>query len=233
MISYRRSNVIRSTLLNRADIEQLARIFLEEFSNSTMGDSVEFSSTRGSATIKEVDLTKLISQLEGNDFVGFSINAFGWNANRKIERSAGLQQFGSFVDISVSGLNESWVIGFTEKIRDFLYSKKSLLWILNTPAGYILDGIFYTTQMAVGGYIAFQSFYWLFLNKEFEVNLYIVVLFVFSIALTYLKSKMKFVQFSLKNRPSFRENYEMPLFILFGIATVLQAILSIVSYLGD
>lgn len=132
MKEYIKESHIKPCRLYKTDLEILVSYIKEGVFDSKKKEDFEISTYLPTVNISEHDLQDFLDHDElPKVFKKLIIEQKGWNSNNEIDRVVSITFYDNFINLSVRGDKEEWVLGKYIKIEQFLDSKKTKFWFLN------------------------------------------------------------------------------------------------------
>ncbi|MBE0393908.1 hypothetical protein BJQ96_03781 [Flavobacterium sp. PL0002] len=143
MRKYTKSFKLDASKLELNDLNHLVEIITKTFSENERSNDFEILTRLDDLDIRSESLEEFLKHRElPNKLNNLSISMTGWNENGNIDKSVRLLFYKIFTNLDVNGDEETWVIGKSSQINEFLKKKRPWHWLLNKIFPYATGVIF-------------------------------------------------------------------------------------------
>jgi len=142
MKEYTKSGEIHPCRLQRNDLLRLSEIVKEALPISDRKEDFQVSTNLPNISINENSIEDFLKHEELPDkFNGLSIRIIGWSGGQQIDKSVRMAFGKNFIDLHVSGIDQTWVLGKYSRIANFLREKRPWFWAVHKVFPFITGTI--------------------------------------------------------------------------------------------
>lgn len=163
MKKYTKSLKLDASKLELNDLNHLVEIITKTFSENERNKHFEILTRLDDLHIRSESLEEFLKHKElPNRLNNLSISITGWNENRDIDKSVRLLLYKTYTNLDVNGDEETWIIGKSSQINEFLKKKRPWHWLLNKIFPYatgviFLISLFYLSYFLKNGEVIYSA----------------------------------------------------------------------------